>query len=96
MAWHYGPAFARLQNNVRERHQHITLGYDYFETAADILIVDVAIEHVRQIQVPFGVSALETLPQLLIEDACGDSIEEIYDGWAWPNSTVEQWIGPPP
>jgi RHS repeat-associated protein len=95
MAWFYGSFSASASNNPREQYQYFIQGVDYYETAADILIVDVAIKHVKQIRTTPG-TGIEMLPQLLREDACGDSIEKIYEEWVWPNPYIESWLGPPP
>jgi hypothetical protein len=74
-----------LHNNLREVNQYANEGHPYYESAADILIAEVAIRHALQTRS----EGIGTLPQLLRQDACGDSLEEIYVEWTWPNPTVE-------
>ena len=75
-----------------EVNQYANEGHPYYESAADILIAEVAIRHALQTRS----EGIGTLPQLLRQDACGDSLKEIYVEWTWPNPTVESWLGPPP
>jgi RHS repeat-associated protein len=92
LAYFYGSTFARQYNNRREAEQYRANPQDYYSSAADILVAEVAIKHAQQVRE----NGIETLSQLLREDACGDSLEEIYAEWVWPNPTVERWLGPPP
>ena len=91
-AYFYGSTVARQHNNRREVRQYRDEGHPYYESAADILIAEVAIGHAQQALN----TGIEALPQLLRQDACGDSLEEIYAEWVWPNPIVESWLGPPP
>ena len=94
-AWMYGSIVARYHNHFRELGQYASGQNDYYDSAADILVTEVAIEHMEELYWTMG-TPIDTLPQLLGEDVCGDSLEEIYAEWVWPNPLVEMWLGPPP
>ncbi|MCP4537123.1 MAG: RHS repeat-associated core domain-containing protein, partial [Chloroflexi bacterium] len=95
LAWEYTPAFARYFDHRREANQLTDGENGYYDSAADILITETAIKHVNEIYWTTGAN-IDMLPQLLREDACGDSLEEIYAEWVWPNPVVERWLGPSP
>jgi RHS repeat-associated protein len=91
-AWFWGSTIAREHNNRREANQYNNEGHPYYESAADILLVEVAIRHANRAKS----EGIEILPQLLRQDACGSTLDEIYAGWGIPNSTVEERLGPHP
>jgi RHS repeat-associated protein len=91
MAFFFSSWAAREYNASRENSTMEGEHY-YFDAAADILIAEVAIRHAEKVLR----EGIERLPQLLREDACGDSLEEIYEEWIWPNPLVESRLGPPP
>jgi hypothetical protein len=94
-AWFYGAGIAGVYNAKREFDQVQQGQSDYANSAADVLVAEVAIKHVKKIQEQLGLN-IGMLPSYLKEDACGDSLEAIYAEWTWPNPTVERVLGPPP
>jgi RHS repeat-associated protein len=96
VAYFWGPWLETLYNDRREVEQLDNGEQNYYEAAADIMIGRVAADHAFTVLGgPIdGVSRLDQLPDLLLRDACGNTVEEIYEGWGPPNSTVENLIGP--
>jgi len=96
-------------SRTREIDQYKNGGQLYSETAADIALSAIAREHVKRIKalrntVQYGAligehsalpgRAIQVLPQLLAQDACGNSDPDIYAGWPPPN--IEKILGPNP
>lgn len=79
VAWYHSGPIGILYNNLREAGQNIYDRHAYAETAADVLVNDVAVNHVSQVKGWLS-NDLMQLPQLLEEDACADTIDEIYAG----------------
>ncbi len=97
-AWFWGSTLAEAFSTERERRQTNFEGQPYFEGAADIAVADVARRHVERIQglegSPIQRNALAALPQLLAQDACAKSDQEIFSNWPPPN--IEKILGPAP
>ncbi len=91
VAYFYSPWISQQYNDSREREQYQTGESNYYDSAADIIVGDVANNHALRI---IGFHGVERLPDLILEDVCGDSIEEIYEGWGPPNPRVEDVLGP--
>ncbi len=94
LAWFWGGPAAREINNRWERGQIEQNPDVYIDSASDILVAEVAIDHVRQTQGWFS-NDLTLLPSLLIKDLCGSTMDEIYEEWSWPNPIIETAIGQP-
>jgi hypothetical protein len=90
-AWFWGSEISREFNAWREVDQlYKKRENEYDDAAADILIAEIAVEHVRQTKS----EGIQELPRLLAEDACASTVSEIYAGWGPPNPPVEDRLGP--
>jgi hypothetical protein len=108
--WFWGGIFdVENWSRNREIDQYKNRGQPYSETAADIAVSVIAREHVKRIKtlrntIQYGAfigehsalpgRAIQVLPQLLAQDACGNSDPDIYAGWPPPN--IEKILGPNP